>query len=75
MDKHIPIPAAGNKRGHVKDKHGFRTMEIGDSFFTTTLQSTLTGTSTYYAKLLGTQYTTRKTTEAGVHGVRVWRIK
>ncbi len=51
-----------------------RDMEVGDSFFYPAVTSTLNGIIRNL-RPEGIKYSTRKVTENGVLGLRVWRIK
>ena len=51
-----------------------RLMAAGQSFFTTALNSSVSGTLSRIAKETGRRFTSRTVTENGVRGVRVWRV-
>ena len=73
FDKGIPLPP--KKTARAIDRHGLALMEVGDSFFVNAAQTTISGVATHWGYKLGRKYATRKVTENGVHGVRVWRVK
>ena len=64
IDKNIPLPPH-------KSKYPFRSMEVGDSFFSTASRSSI-GSSA--SKLKGIKFSTRTVNEDGVRGTRVWRV-
>lgn len=68
IDHDIPLPG--------RSKYPWRDMELGDSIF---IQHEGTGgraanAASKYAKRTGRTITTRSVHEAGVTGVRIWRI-
>ena len=66
IDTAIAIPAINNgRRGYP-----FADMQIGDSIFVPATGANLA----YWRKKTGFTYVTRKSTENGETGVRVWRI-
>ena len=73
FDKGIPLPPKRTAR--ATDRYGLALMEVGDSFFVNAAQAPLSGAATRWGHKLGRKYATRKVTENGAHGVRVWRVE
>lgn len=74
IDNNVPIPANAGRRGKGS-MYPFSEMEVGDSFFVSRPQKTMTGSVSSAARKNSAKYTTRSVTENGVSGTRVWRIK
>jgi hypothetical protein len=68
IDKGVPAPNEHWSRNRVK--YPFKSMEVGDSFFTETSRVAVTSAACGYARRNGVKFTTRS--ENG--GTRVWRI-
>lgn len=79
IEKGVTIPQHRHQYG--KSKYPFMKMEVGDSFFVTTgnstparKQSALTSRALQVSKKFGGRFSVRKVTENGVTGYRVWRV-
>ena len=68
IDHHIPLPYTANGR---PASHPYRVLPIGASFF---LPDRDCLNTSHWQKATGFKFTTRKVTESGVTGIRVWRI-
>ena len=69
----MPLPAPGRGRPPT---YPFRTMPVGASFFVAGVtQRKISPMICRCVKKCGMQFSTRKVTENGVEGTRVWRIK
>ena len=67
----IPIPVPGGRR-----RYPWKKMKVGDSFFLPGNEQTQNTVSGAGRNIFGAGcVSTRKTTENGVVGYRVWRIK
>jgi hypothetical protein len=82
FDDNIPIPEYqpfGGRRGSYKSKYGFLAeLNLNQSVFVPVdrfKSSNLSQATTRYAKRLDRKFVTRKRTEHGVYGTRVWRTK
>jgi len=83
FDKGIPVPGARTFAGRNshKSKYPFITMEIGDSVFYPDDAPSIVKSKPYlYAATIYKRYGTprfagRMVTEAGIRGVRIWRIE
>ena len=72
VDKNIPVP---KPRG--KGRYPLRTMKVGESFFVPAddQQWTQNRLSSIAWAIKGKKYRTKRVTEKGVDGVRVWRTE
>lgn len=68
IDKNIPLPSERTS------KYPVRQLELGESFFAPNISRTNIASSLQYAAGLGRKFATRRVTEDGVRGLRVWRI-
>jgi hypothetical protein len=77
IDKGIPVTPHGNCGVLGKSKYPFREMAVGDSFFAPlggAQRSSLSRMATGWTKDTGFKFVTRKATEGGQEGVRIWRV-
>lgn len=70
VQSEIPVPP---RKCGPKPKYPWADMDVGDSFFALATVDSLT--SCAHNALGKGCYTLRQSTEGGVHGVRVWRLK
>lgn len=71
-DTHIPLPPLNRKRSDACDV--LVAMPVGASkFYADSIERIASLRKQAMARAKGHQYTTRKVTEDGVHGVRIWR--
>lgn len=71
IDRGVPLPPP---KPLYQRKYPFRDMRVGDSFFAPGKTRQQLKTSIRYATCECRQFTTRRVTENGVTGLRVWRI-
>ena len=69
LQYNIPIPVA-SVAGR-KPKYPFMRMQVGDSFFAPLVSNLNTNA---WTTATGFKFSIRRTTEAGVTGMRCWRI-
>lgn len=74
IDKGIPIPPKGSGR-RLKTGGAFGALEVNDSVFLSNKNQTDINALAKSAIKLGRKFTSRKTAENGVAGVRVWRTE
>lgn len=78
IEKNIPIPPTQNKiKGHREKIYPYKELNVGDSFFVPYANrlAALSGAIYSYTRKHGIKLCTRKVTENGIWGLRVWRIK
>jgi len=75
IDKDVPL-FSPRSRGGKTAKYPFRSMVVGDSFFVGNVNTRVFGPYVHTVGVrMGASFTARVTTEDGVKGMRVWRIK
>jgi len=72
IEKGVPLPASGAGR---PSKYPWGDMEVGDSFFAEAKPESMHTQAAFAGRKYGRRFTTRKRTENGVAGVRVWRVE
>lgn len=77
IDDDVPVPAPSGRKSKGYSKYPFRELKnVGQSFFVPNVStSTLSARIAKWRAELGWEFTAKSTTENGVSGVRVWRIK
>lgn len=76
IEKGIPIPLPRSKPiGAITQ--ALRTMDIGDSFFVTVVKQSALTVHFFSARRANPTlvFKTRKVTENGITGVRIWRVE
>ena len=69
------IPMSKDGRGRPSF-YPFRDMSVGDSFFASGVRiNSVRRSASLFASRNGMKFATRKQTENGVTGLRVWRVK
>jgi hypothetical protein len=76
IDKTVPAP---RDAGRPNRKYPLDKLQIGDSFFVPAEEvnsiDSVVQSALRYGRRHGVKFTTRKVTEKGKDGVRVWRIE
>ena len=74
IDSDISLPSPKGGAGVVK--YPFRQLEVGQSFFVPgKTQADLSGSIGAARRAMGRKFATRRVTEDGVTGTRVWRLE
>jgi hypothetical protein len=71
IDRGVPLPPS---QQIFKRKYPFSTMAVGDSFFVPGMVRQRMAGPIRYASCECRKFTTRRTVENGIPGLRVWRI-
>lgn len=71
VDRNVPLPPA---KTLYQRKYPFNVMAVGDSFFVPGVTRQQMAGPIRYATCECRKFTTRRTTENGVAGLRIWRI-
>ena len=75
IDKGVPLVGLSGRGKHGNAKYPWREMEVGDSFFVSTVSMGALSAQGQQAGLrLNRKFKTKTFIENGVKGVRVWRI-
>ena len=72
IDDHVPAPA----KGHHRKLYPFDALKEGQSFFVPNkTQQDLSPVANYWTRKTGAKFTLRSVKEAGVRGIRIWRVE
>lgn len=76
IDDDVPMPPPAGPRAKGKSKYPFAELSVGRSFFAPGVSSSgMLTLCKKWREARGWDFTTRRVTENGVSGVRVWRIE
>ncbi len=70
IERGIPAPVL-----HARNKYPFQEMLVGDSFFCTQKDGSVSSSAAWVQKKHGFKFTCRIVVENGVKGTRCWRVK